>query len=105
MATKGITLAMLLAALPGYAHAYGINGKADFMCDAKGGTEYVLDAVQFPQTIQVNSTFVSLYKVAKDDKGVRHYLYQGYNDEPVAEVALSGRAVYLAVDNEMMPCK
>lgn len=100
-----ICAAVMVWSISGAAHAYGIHGKPEFMCDAKDGTEYVLNSISFPQTIEVNSNYLSLNKVAKAEGGYRHYHYYEDYTKQEAEVAVKGANVLLSVGNEMMPCK
>ena len=95
---------MLTLSVSNIAFADGINGKTSMMCDAKDGTEYVLNAISFPQTIQVNSNYVELNKVTKGGEGFRHYMYSDKYTSQFAELAVKRKVIFLSVNDEMMPC-
>lgn len=95
---------MLALSVSNVAFADGINGKTSMMCDAKDGTEYVLNAISFPQTIEVNSNYVELKKVEKGGEGFRHYMYSDKYTGQLAELAVKGKLIFMSVNDEMMPC-
>lgn len=94
----------ILAFVPAVVSATGISGATELRCDAKDGTEYVVNANVFPQGLEVNAEWLELRSIKNESDGFKHYAYgKGYEEEQIELKTKRGR-VFLVESKEILPC-